>query len=118
MQKLIIFFLLGFLINLGCGAQDSALNSLITDPGISARCRQMLKERQEKLSVKQKLKALKSRAQKLLKESPKDTRQSARANVSSSLQKVKHEIVLNRLKTERMEEKIIRTGCPLPSQTL
>lgn len=85
--------------------------SIITDPAISRRCNALIKKRNQKIEVKQKLVSLIVRNERLKKITPKNKK-----TVSKSLEinftKLNNELKLAKLTIEYLEENIIRKGCP------
>jgi len=83
----------------------------ITKPVLSLRCKELFKERADKIKVQQRLNALLQRNQGLIKKSPK-AKQTLHAQLMSNQVKVKNELYLTNLQIETMEENIVRSGCP------
>ena len=93
-------------------SQDEALmQDAITKPALSLRCKELFKERSEKISIQQRLNALLQRNQSLLKKTP-ENRNTLLARLKSNQVRVKNELHLANLQIESMEENIIRSGCP------
>jgi hypothetical protein len=93
-------------------AQDDYLmQDAITKPALSLRCKELLRERGDKVKVQQRLNALLQRNQDLIKKSPK-AKPSMHNRLLSSQVKIKNEIHLTNLNIETMEENIVRSGCP------
>jgi Skp family chaperone for outer membrane proteins len=93
-------------------AQDEALmQDAITKPVLSLRCKELFKERADKIKVQQRLNALLQRNQDLITKSPK-AKQSLHARLKSTQVKVKNELYMTNLQIETMEENIVRSGCP------
>lgn len=82
-----------------------------TKPVLSQRCRELFKERSDKIKVQQKLNALLQRNEDLIKKSPK-AKQTLHGRLESTRVKVKNELYLTNLQIETMEENIVRSGCP------
>lgn len=102
------------MILLLCGsvnAQVSGIKDLIRDPALSARCKGLLKDREAKLEVRQKLDALLRRNQILLKKTPQSS-ETLRTKIEISNQQVNNYLRLTRLRLRNMEENIVRKGCP------
>ena len=91
-------------------AQDYR-NSIITDPGISRRCQVMTQKRDQKIKNKQKMRALINRSRRLLIAAPKNKKQ-ARRKLQTILFRLRHEYNLNLSKIKRIEEGVVRQGCP------
>jgi hypothetical protein len=93
-------------------AQDEALlQDAITKPVLSSRCRELFKERADKIKVQQRLNGLLQRNEDLIRKTP-DTKKTISARLESTRVKVKNELHLTNLKIEAMEENIVRSGCP------
>jgi len=80
-------------------------------PILSLRCKELLKERNEKVKVQQKYNALLQRNRDLIKKSPK-ARESYQNRLLSNQVKIKNELHLTNLSIQTMEENIVRSGCP------
>ncbi len=87
------------------------MQDAITKPALSLRCKELLRERSEKVKVQQRLNALLQRNQDLIKKSPK-AKPSMQNRLMSNQVKVKNELHLTNLNIETMEENIVRSGCP------
>lgn len=92
-------------------AQTPELNDVINDPSISFRCKELIKDRNTKITVKQKLKSLLKRNEKLLTKTP-DNKKSAKGRLEVSYNEIKNEIYLLNMRIRSMEEDIVRKGCP------
>lgn len=93
-------------------AQDEALmQDAITRPVLSLRCKELFKERADKIKVQQRLNALLQRNEELIKKSPK-AKQTLHGRLESNRVKVRNELYLVTLQIETMEENIVRSGCP------
>ncbi len=93
-------------------AQDDYLmQDAITKPSLSLRCKEVLKDRAEKIKVQQRLNALLQRNQDLIKKSPK-AKPSMHNRLLSNQVKIKNELHITNLNIETMEENIVRSGCP------
>ncbi len=93
-------------------AQDEALmQDAITKPALSLRCKELFKDRSEKILIQQRLNALLQRNQSLLKKTPTE-KNTLVARLKSNQVRVKNELHLANLQIEAMEENIIRSGCP------
>jgi hypothetical protein len=93
------------------GQDDYLMQDAITKPALSLRCKELLRERGDKVKVQQRLNALLQRNQDLIKKSPK-AKPSMHNRLLSSQVKIKNEIHLTNLNIETMEENIVRSGCP------
>jgi hypothetical protein len=95
-----------------CFAQEEELlQDAITKPALSLRCKELLRERGEKVKVQQRLNALLQRNQDLIKKSPR-AKDTLHARLKSTEVKIKNELYLTNLNIESMEENIVRSGCP------
>lgn len=93
-------------------AQDEALmQDAIVRPPMSLRCKELFKERADKIKIQQKLNALLQRNEDLIRKSPK-AKQTLHGRLNSSRVKVKNELYLTNVSIETMEENIVRSGCP------
>jgi hypothetical protein len=96
----------------GVFAQDEALlQDAITKPILSIRCKEMFKERADKIKIQQKLNGLLQRNEGLIKKSPR-ANESLKARLHAGQIKIKNELHLTNLNIETMEENIVRSGCP------
>jgi hypothetical protein len=110
-MKLIITVILLAQIQV-CAAQDEYLmQDAITKPALSLRCKELLRDRSEKVKVQQRLNALLQRNQDLIKKSP-NAKPSLHNRLLSNQVKIKNEVHLTNLNIETMEESIVRSGCP------
>lgn len=87
------------------------MQEAITKPALSLRCKELFRERADKIKVQQRLNALLQRNQDLIKKSPK-ARASLHNRLLSNQVKIKNELHLTNLNIETMEENIVRSGCP------
>lgn len=87
------------------------MQDAITKPALSLRCKELFKDRSDKIVIQQRLNALLSRNQTLIKKTPK-ARDSMHARLISNQVKIKNELHLVNLQVESMEENIVRSGCP------
>lgn len=96
----------------GLFAQDEALmQDAITKPVLSLRCKELFKERSDKIKIQQRLNALAQRNETLIKKSPK-AKETLHARMKSTQIKIRNELHLTNLQIEAMEENIVRSGCP------
>jgi hypothetical protein len=93
------------------GQDESLMQDAITKPALSLRCKDLYKERADKVQIQQRLNALLSRNQSLIKKTP-ETRTTLTSRLKSNQLRVKNELYLANLQIETMEENIIRSGCP------
>ncbi len=93
-------------------SQDEALlQDPVTKPVLSQRCRELFKERADKIKVQQRLNGLLQRNEELLRKSPK-AKSTVHARLNSTRVKIRNELYLTNLQVESMEETIVRSGCP------
>jgi hypothetical protein len=93
-------------------AQDETLmQDAITKPVLSQRCRELFKERADKIKVQQRLNGLLQRNEDMIKKSPR-AKDTLHGRLSSTRVKIKNELYLANLQIETMEETIVRSGCP------
>lgn len=109
MNKIILSIIFFTIFN--AQSQVSGTRNIITDPALSYRCKALLKERDEKIKTKQKLKSMLQRNAKLLKQTPKN-KKTLIAKLSISKNEITNFLSLTELKIKSMEENIIRKGCP------
>lgn len=93
------------------GQDDVLMQDAITKPSLSLRCKELHKDRADKIKVQQKLNALLQRNQELIKKSPR-ARESMHARLKANQVRIKNELHLTNLQIETMEENIVRSGCP------
>jgi len=110
-MKLIITVILLALITTAFAQDDYLMQDAITKPALSLRCKELLRERSDKIKVQQKLNALLQRNQDLIKKSPK-AKPTMHNRLLSSQVKIKNELYLTNLNIETMEENVVRSGCP------
>jgi hypothetical protein len=85
--------------------------SVITDPAISRRCSALMKQREQKIDHKQKIRGLLERSRRLIKITPPERKtvlKKLRKNYKSLSRELRH--TLNQIQNK--EESIIRKGCP------
>lgn len=95
----------------GALAQEIDRKDLITDPAISRRCKRLLNQRDDKIHTRQRLRALLLRNNKLLGR-VEENRESIQSRLQFTQTKIKNNIQLAELKIQKMEEDIVRKGCP------
>ena len=110
-MKLIITVILLALAPLTYAQDDSLMQDAITKPALSLRCKELLKDRSEKIKVQQRLNSLLQRNQDLIKKSPK-AKETLHTRLLSTQLKIKNELYLTNLNIEAMEENVVRSGCP------
>lgn len=91
--------------------EESLMQDAITKPTLSLRCKELFKERAEKIKVQQRLNALFQRSQDLIRKTP-SSKPSLQNRLQSNQVKIKNELYLVNLQIESMEESIVRSGCP------
>ncbi|MCF8059374.1 MAG: hypothetical protein K9K67_08760 [Bacteriovoracaceae bacterium] len=85
--------------------------TVITDPSISRRCSALIKQRNQKIDHKQKIRGLVERSKRLIKLTPPERKSllvKLRKNYKSLTNELRH--TLNQIQNK--EESIIRKGCP------
>lgn len=110
MKSIITVMILAFSFN-GLTQDSILLQDNITRPALSLRCKELHKERSDKVKVQQRLNALLQRNQDLIKKSPR-AKETLHARLKANQVKVKNELYLTTLQIEAMEENIVRSGCP------
>jgi hypothetical protein len=110
-MKLIITVILLALVNVSHAQDEYLMQDAITKPSLSLRCKEMLRERSDKVKIQQRLNALLQRNRDLIKKSPK-AQMSVHNRLLSNQVKVKNELHLTNLNIETTEENIVRSGCP------
>lgn len=91
-------------------AQDYR-ETIITDPSISRRCDDLTQKRSKKIKHKQRISALIQRNIKLQKIAPLNKRQVKR-KLEVNFKRLKNEYRLTKNKITRIEEVVVRNGCP------
>lgn len=107
---LILIFLIPSLL-LGHVLAKDFRESVITDPAISRRCSALMKQREQKIDHKQKIRSLIERSRRLIKVTPPERKTvltKLRKNYKSLTRELRH--TLNQIQNK--EESIIRKGCP------
>jgi Tfp pilus assembly protein PilO len=92
-------------------AQVTGVRDILKDPVISSRCKALIKERNKKIQVKQKLFSLIKRNEKLLKLAPRN-KESAIMKLEVNASKLQNKLRLTKFSIQSMEENIVRQGCP------
>ncbi|AYF45144.1 hypothetical protein BALOs_2146 [Halobacteriovorax sp. BALOs_7] len=90
---------------------QSVSESIITDPSISRRCDDLMQQRQDKVQHRQRLLFLLDRNKNLLKDAP-DNKVSIAKKLRANQYKVIQELKITNLKVIKLEEQIVRRGCP------
>lgn len=104
-------FLLFFCLIQSVYAQNELTQDITTRPALSLRCKELHSERSAKIKVQQKLNALLQRNQQLIDKSPK-AKLTLHGTLKSNAARIENELYLTNLQIEKMEENIIRSGCP------
>jgi hypothetical protein len=110
MKSFVTVILLALAANLSAQG-EYLMQDAITKPALSLRCKEVLRERDAKIKVQQRLNALLQRNQDLIKKGPKAKATFQNRLLSNQL-KIKNELYLTNLNIESMEESIVRSGCP------
>ncbi len=90
---------------------DDLLQDPITRPALSLRCKEMIKERDAKVKVQQRLQGLLQRNRDLIKKTPR-AKETLHARVEAHQIRVRNELHLAELQIQTMEENVVRSGCP------
>lgn len=106
-RGLLLFFCI---VQLSYG-QNDLMHDVTTRPALSLRCKELHSERSAKIKVQQKLNALLQRNQVLIKKSP-EAKKNLHTQLKSNASRIENELYLTNLQIEKMEENIIRSGCP------
>lgn len=91
--------------------EDDLLQDPITRPALSLRCKELLKERDAKVRVSQRLQGLLQRNRDLQKKTP-ENKQTLRSRIEAHQIRVRNELHLAELQIQTLEENVIRSGCP------
>lgn len=107
------FLVFVILLTTSSHAQNTEVftRDIITDPNLSARCKELLQERGDKIKVRQVLSALSQRNQNLLKKTP-PSRPLLTKKVEANAITLRNELYIASLQVQNLEESIIRSGCP------
>ncbi|MEH0860951.1 MULTISPECIES: hypothetical protein [Halobacteriovorax] len=105
------FILLSSMIFVANTMAQSVSESIITDPSISRRCDDLMQQRQDKVQHRQRLLFLLDRNKNLLKDAP-DNKVSIAKKLRANQYKVIQELKITNLKVIKLEEQIVRRGCP------
>jgi len=92
-------------------ASEDFRKTVITDPSISRRCNALIKQRQQKIDHKQKIRNLLQRSKRLIQYTPPERKTiltKLRKNYKQLSRELRH--TLNQIQNK--EENIIRKGCP------
>ena len=109
MSKILFIFLI--FMNFSAFTQVAGVRDIIKDPALSYRCKSLLKDRNDKVKTKQKLKSMLQRTNKLLTQTP-ENKKTLIAKLTVSKNEISNLLHLTKLKISTMEENIIRRGCP------
>lgn len=109
MKNLIALSLITFSINVT--GQNSEMQDIITSPVLSQRCKSLLKNRSQKIRVKQRLDSLIIRNNELLK-STKPEQKSVISRLTLTSAQLNNQLRLTNIQVKNMEENIVRKGCP------
>lgn len=108
LKYLIIF--IGILLSPGLSAEDFR-KTVITDPSISRRCNELMRQRQQKIDHKQKIRNLLQRSKRLIQLTPPE-RKTIMTKLKKNYKSLSHELRLTLNQIQNKEENIIRKGCP------
>jgi hypothetical protein len=90
---------------------DQLLQDAISKIPVGLRCKELLRQRTDKIKLQQRLNGLLQRNQDLLKSAP-VAKETLHNRLRANQIKIKNELHLTNLSIEAMEENIIRSGCP------
>lgn len=110
MSKAYISLFLVIFLNSKLNAQEK-VGDLISDPIISLRCKNLLRDRSQKILVQQKLSAMILRNEKLT-TSLKPNQQVLKHKLELNKTQLSNNLRLTKIRIKSMEEDIIRKGCP------
>lgn len=110
MTKFLNFLLLFSAMALAQTSED-LIRDVIADPSVSLRCKELIKERNQKVRVKQQTQALIRRANKTRELAPVEKRSIKRKLERSSIKLEQNLFYINK-RIASMEDYIIRRGCP------
>jgi len=110
-MKLIFLFISLLLTNISAFAQVNGVRDIIKDPTVSRRCKSLIRQRNDKKQMLQRLSSVLQRNNKLLKRL-KTNQKSATQKLLLSKSEITNNIRLTKLRVKTMEENIVRKGCP------
>ena len=87
------------------------MQDAIQQPVMGLRCKELIKERAEKVKFQQRLNGLLQRNHDLIKKTSK-TQSGLSARIKSNEIEIKNELHMVNLQIKTMEENIVRSGCP------
>lgn len=111
MSKLVLLTLLQIFTTQSTIAQVAGVKDLLRDPAISIRCKALMRERDEKIAIRQKLTSLLERSKSIKKSAP-SNRKSALTNLEITQGEIQNYLRFVSLRVRSMEENIVRKGCP------
>lgn len=119
MKKLVLYFLLNIILiwnfqittTIPTAQSQDWQGSVIDDPALTSRCQELIEERNQKITFRQKLAGLIQRNERLKKITP-VSKLTIKKKLDSNYKRLSHEFELSKLKLTNMEENIIRKGCP------
>lgn len=94
-----------------CAQNIFEMQDRIKQPALSLRCKELFKERADKIKAQQRLNGLLQRNENLIKKTP-ESKKSLQARLESTQIKIKTELESKNDDINRMEENIVRSGCP------
>ena len=104
-----IFLILTILFSTQLFAQE--ISDIITDPAVSRRCKFLINQRNKKVNIQQRLNSLLQRNEKLL-QRVKEQEKTVKTKLEFSKTRIRNTLSLTKLKIRKMEENIVRKGCP------
>ena len=90
---------------------NELFTDVITDPAVSFRCKELIKRRNEKVSIKQKAQFLLQKSKKLRDVTP-INKKSVKRKLQRNAIALDQKLHILGLEISRMEEDIVRKGCP------
>jgi hypothetical protein len=99
------------LLQINSANAQSSMADLITDPSVSLRCKELIKDRNSKVLTKQRMKDLLKRNEKMITKTPRH-KKTVLSKLRLAYQELRNEIYLINIVIRNMEENIVRKGCP------
>lgn len=100
-----------FFVNSLAAQESELMRNAIEDPSQSLRCKELFKEREQKISMKQKLSSLIQRNEVLQGRTP-ENKVGLKKRLEANHLRTRTELYQAGLQIQAMEEKIVRSGCP------
>lgn len=90
---------------------QALMQDAIRQPVLGIRCKELFRERSEKIKFQQKLNSLLQRNLEISRKTPKN-KTGVTARIKANEIEIKNELHLANLQIKTMEENIVRSGCP------